>query len=173
MAPNTDVVDRLNQRAQRLRRRARELDPDGHRHQDEIASARRLLVDLPYRLDKAQAELAAADDTLDRLNTSVVENRDVLARRGDIEAEIAYLDDQLAFDLRIRSRVTRREQPEAGSSPSSAPDQATATTAALGTSPPAASPNTKQPSSSRPVSGREATTSTSPPTARATRTWPA
>ena len=83
------------------------------RHHDEIDSARRHLADIPYRLDNAEADLVAADDTLDRLNTGAVQSRAVLARQGDIETEIADLDDRLADDLRVRTRVTRREQPEA------------------------------------------------------------
>ena len=84
-----------------------------HRHHDEIDTARRHLADIPYRIDNAEADLVAADDTLDRLNTGATETRLVLARRGDIETEIDDLDDQLASDLRIRTRVTRREHPEA------------------------------------------------------------
>ena len=46
-----------------------------HRHHDEIDSARRHLADIPYRIDKAQGDLVAADDTLDRLNTGATETR--------------------------------------------------------------------------------------------------
>ena len=84
-----------------------------HRHHDEIDSARRRLADIPYRIDRTDADLVAANDTLDRLNTGATETRAVLAQRGDIDDQLADIDDQLAADLRIRTRVTRREQPEA------------------------------------------------------------
>jgi conjugative relaxase-like TrwC/TraI family protein len=82
------------------------------RHQGELLSARDHLAGIPHRLDTARDELTSANDTVARLNASAIENRAVLARRGDNAAKIADLDDQLADDLRTRTRVARREQPE-------------------------------------------------------------
>ena len=84
-----------------------------HRHHDDIDSARRHLADIPYRLDKAQGDLATASRHPRPPRRRRHRDRDVLARRADIDADIADIDDQLADDLRIRTRVTRREQPEA------------------------------------------------------------
>ena len=83
------------------------------RHQTEIAAAGHDLADLPHRRTNAQRDLAAAQDTLTDLDRAATETRAILARRGDIEAEIDDLDDQITHDLRTRTRVTRREQPEA------------------------------------------------------------
>lgn len=84
-----------------------------HRHQAQITNARHVLAEVPHQLHPAQQKLTAANDTLADLDNAASASRAVLARRSDIEAEIGDLDDQIADDLRIRTRVTRREQPEA------------------------------------------------------------
>ncbi len=84
-----------------------------HRHQTDITAARQHLADLPWRIAKAERNLAKADDALTNLDRVTTYTRSVLARRGDIETEIDDLDDQIGHDLRIRTRVARREQPNA------------------------------------------------------------
>ncbi len=66
---------------------------------------------IPDRLDEAEGSLSAAEHTVAALHADTTRNRDYLAGRSDIDAEIADIDDQLDHDLRIRTRVTRREQP--------------------------------------------------------------
>lgn len=83
------------------------------RHQTDITAAGHHLADLPYRRANAQRDLAAAQDTLTDLDRAATETRAILSRRSDIEAEIGDLNDQMTHDLRTRTRVTRREQPEA------------------------------------------------------------
>ena len=46
------------------------------------------------------------------LNVTAVQNRERLARRPQVEADIADIDHQLDHDLRLRTRVARREQPD-------------------------------------------------------------
>jgi conjugative relaxase-like TrwC/TraI family protein len=82
------------------------------RHEHELNAARRELEASPGRLDAAEARLAVGEGTLARLHLEFVENRDYLSRRPEVEAAIAAIDDNLDHDLRTRTRVTRREQPE-------------------------------------------------------------
>jgi hypothetical protein len=83
-----------------------------HRHQGELISARHHLADIPYRLEKVRRDVKAADETLTRLNTTADDVAAVLAGRGDIEADLVELNDQLVSDLRTRMRIARHEQPE-------------------------------------------------------------
>ena len=83
-----------------------------HRHEADITNARNLLADLPHQLHPAQQKLTAANDTLADLDAATTASWAVLARRSDIEGEIGDLDDRIDHDLRIRTRVARREQPE-------------------------------------------------------------
>ena len=70
------------------------------------------LAGIPNRLSDAADQVAAAHETLSALHVTAAENRELLTRRPEIEADIADLDDQLDHDLRLRTRVTRREQPD-------------------------------------------------------------
>ena len=81
------------------------------RHEHELHAARRELEGIPDRLDEAEGSLSAAEHTVAALHADATRNRDYLAGRSDIDAEVADIDDQLDQDLRIRTRVTRREQP--------------------------------------------------------------
>jgi conjugative relaxase-like TrwC/TraI family protein len=82
------------------------------RHEQELHAARRELEDIPGRLETAAAALSAAEQTIAALHVDAVDNRDYLSRRPEIEAEITTIDDDLDDDLRIRTRVIRRERPE-------------------------------------------------------------
>jgi hypothetical protein len=83
------------------------------RHQTEITAAGHHLADLPHRRANAQRDLATAQDTLTDLDRTGTETRTILSRRGDIEADIGDLDEQITHDLHTRTRMTRREQPDA------------------------------------------------------------
>ena len=82
------------------------------RHEHELQAARWELEGIPGRLDQAEGSLSAAERTLAALRAGGTQSRDLIANRADIEAEVADIDDQLVHDLRIRTRVTRREQPD-------------------------------------------------------------
>ena len=82
------------------------------RHQHELEAARRELADLPHLQHDAQQQLDAAGATLTDLRRSDRDAKAVLARRPDIQAELDEVAQQLGADLRIRTRVTRLEQPD-------------------------------------------------------------
>ena len=82
------------------------------RHEHELHAARRELEGIPGCLDAAEAGLTVGEKTLAGLHVEFVENQNYLSRRPEVEAEITTIDDNLDHDLRIRTRVIRREQPE-------------------------------------------------------------
>jgi hypothetical protein len=82
------------------------------RHDQELQAARQELADIPGPLDRATSTLTAAEETLSALHTNAGKVRSLLAGRSDIDAKIADVDDRLDQDLRVRTRVTRREQPD-------------------------------------------------------------
>jgi conjugative relaxase-like TrwC/TraI family protein len=82
------------------------------RHEHKLQAARHELEGIPGRLDKAETALTASKHTLDALHVDAAETRDLVARRPEIEAELAGIDDDLDHDLRIRTRVAGREQPD-------------------------------------------------------------
>jgi hypothetical protein len=142
-----------------------------HRHQADITNARQVLADVPHRLHPAQRTLTAANDTLADLDEAAGASRAVMARRSDIEGEIGDLDHRINHDLHIRTRVTRREQPEAilavlGPRPGFGQDPR------AGTPLPVASPNTTPPSTSATGSARNPTVGTAPHTVTATKQCP-
>ena len=83
-----------------------------HRHDRELQAARAELAGIPNLLSDAADQVAAAHETLSALHVTAAENRELLTHRTEIEADIADLDDQLDHDLRLRTRITRREQPD-------------------------------------------------------------
>jgi hypothetical protein len=82
------------------------------RHEHELQAARRELEGLPGRLEVAVANLSTIEQTIAALGVDAIKNQQHLSRRPEIEAEIATIDDDLDHDLRIRTRVTRREHAE-------------------------------------------------------------
>jgi hypothetical protein len=82
------------------------------RHEHELQAARRELKGIPGRLDAAAANLSTLEQTLAALHVDADLNRRCLSRRPESESEIASIDHDLDNDLRIRTRITRREQPE-------------------------------------------------------------
>jgi conjugative relaxase-like TrwC/TraI family protein len=83
------------------------------RHEHELTAARSELAGIPDRLHAATDRRAAAEDTLTALHASATTTRAQLARRPDIDAEIGEIDAHLDHDLRLRTRVAYREQPDA------------------------------------------------------------
>ncbi len=67
---------------------------------------------MPHLQYDAQQQLDAAGATLTDLHRSDRDAKAVLARRPDIQAELDEVAQQLGADLRIRTRVTRLEQPD-------------------------------------------------------------
>ncbi len=82
------------------------------RHEHELQAAGQELEGIPGRLDPAQTALTAIENRLDAFHVDAAQTRDLLARRPEIQAEIDDIDHQLAHDLRIRTRVAGREQPD-------------------------------------------------------------
>ena len=83
------------------------------RHEIEIVDAKRDLQQVPSRITSAEGQLAAADATIEDLMARHSSAIELLADRPAVESQIAEIDDQLAEDLRVRTRVARVEQPEA------------------------------------------------------------
>ena len=82
------------------------------RHEIEIADAKRDLQQLPGRIAGAEGQRDAADAMIDELVARHSSAIDLLDDRPAVNSQIAEIDDQLADDLRVRTRVARVEQPE-------------------------------------------------------------
>jgi hypothetical protein len=83
------------------------------RHEVEIVDAKRDLQQLPSRITGAEGQRDAADATIEDLMARRSSAIDLLDDRPAVESQIAEIDDQLADDLRVRTRVARVEQPDA------------------------------------------------------------
>jgi hypothetical protein len=108
------TIAELEQRRQACEAVIAELDRPlrRRRHEQDLHAAHRELEGIPDRADGAQTALTVAEQTLAALRVDAAEYRDCLSRRPEIEAELAAIDHDLDHDHRIRTRVTRREQPE-------------------------------------------------------------
>ena len=82
------------------------------RHEHELLAARRQLDDIPDRLDEPRRIALPSSRPLLRSTSTSSRAGTILSRRPEIEAEIGAIDDDRDHDFRIRTRVTRREQPE-------------------------------------------------------------
>ncbi len=83
------------------------------KHATEIAEARLDIERLRGGVKAAYDELGVAVSKLDRLRQAEAQAKANLRRRPDFETKIDAIDDLLDHDLRIRTRVTRLEPPDA------------------------------------------------------------
>ena len=83
------------------------------KHATEIAAARLDIERLPGAVKAAGGELGIAVSKLESLRQNEVQARANLHRRPDFETKINAIDEQLGHDLRIRTRITRLEAPDA------------------------------------------------------------
>jgi hypothetical protein len=81
------------------------------KHETEIADAKRDVEHLPSRVEHALRDIDAAAANLDRLVPVEASATAVLHRRPELEATIGAIDEQLARDLHIRTRITKAERP--------------------------------------------------------------
>jgi hypothetical protein len=81
------------------------------KHETEIADAKRVVEHLPGRVEHALRDVDAAAASLDRLGPVETSATVVLHRRPELEATIGGIDEQLARDLHIRTRITKAERP--------------------------------------------------------------
>ncbi len=83
------------------------------KHATAIADARLDIQRLPAAVKTADNELHLTVDKLERLRQQEAQAKATLRRRPDIEAKINEIDARLDHDLRIRTRITRLEPPDA------------------------------------------------------------
>ena len=83
------------------------------KYETEIANAKRAVQQLPSRIEHALRDVNTATATLDRLDHIQTSATAVLNRHLELEATIRGIDEQMARDLRIRTRITKTERPTA------------------------------------------------------------
>ena len=83
------------------------------KHATEIADARLDLERLPADVKAAESELGVAVSKLGRLRQEEALAKANLRRRPDLETKINAIDERLNHDLRIRTRITHLEPPDA------------------------------------------------------------
>ena len=83
------------------------------KHATEIADARLDIERLPAAVTTASSELAVAVGKLERLRQEEAHAKANLRRRPDFESKINAIDERLDHDLRVRTRITRLEPPDA------------------------------------------------------------
>ena len=83
------------------------------KHATEIAAARLDIERLPGALKAADNDLSVAVGKLERLRQEVAQATAILRRRTDLESKINAIDERMDHDLRVRTRITRLEPPDA------------------------------------------------------------
>jgi hypothetical protein len=83
------------------------------KHEYEIRTARTDLERQPEIIRQAEATIAAAESKLTDLAERAAEAKEFLRRRPELEAHVAEIDERLAHDRRVRTRIARLEQPPA------------------------------------------------------------
>ncbi len=83
------------------------------KHQSEIGNARHLVRILPGNLKHTAAEVDTQTRRINDTRTTEATAAAVVARRPQLEQELGTIEDRLAIDLRVRSSITRLEQPDA------------------------------------------------------------
>ncbi len=83
------------------------------KHATEIADARLDVQRLPAAAKTADEELHVAVGKLERLRQQEAQAKATLRRRPDFEVKIDEIDVRLDHDLRVRTRITRLEPPDA------------------------------------------------------------
>ena len=83
------------------------------KHATEIDDARLDIQRLPAAVKTADNELHVAVGKLERLRQLEAQAKATLRHRPDVEAKIDEIDGRLDHDLRVRTRITRLEPPDA------------------------------------------------------------
>ncbi len=83
------------------------------KHTTEITNARLDIEHLPGAVQAARDDLDTAAAALERLRQNEAHARENLRCRPEYESKIEAIDERLEHDLRIRTRITRLEQPDA------------------------------------------------------------
>ena len=83
------------------------------KHATEIADARLDIERLPAVAKTADNELGVVVNKLEQLRQEETQASGHLRRRPDLDSKIDAIDEQLDHDLRIRTRITRLEPPDA------------------------------------------------------------
>jgi hypothetical protein len=83
------------------------------KHEHEIRSAQRELQRQPEVIRRADATIAAAEGKLTDLAQRTSEAKEFLRRRPELESRVTEIDERLAHDRRVRTRIARLEQPSA------------------------------------------------------------
>ncbi|MBD0323856.1 MAG: hypothetical protein ICV72_10790, partial [Aldersonia sp.] len=80
------------------------------RHQDELTTARRDLTHLPGELERCRVDHTAAETRIGALRRAHGDAVATLRRRPDLTADVGAIDEQLAADRHVRSRIARHER---------------------------------------------------------------
>ena len=83
------------------------------KHEHEIHTAQRELQRQPEVIRRADATIAAAESKLTDLAQRTSEAKEFLRRRPELESHVTEIDERLAHDQRVRTRIARLEQPAA------------------------------------------------------------
>jgi conjugative relaxase-like TrwC/TraI family protein len=83
------------------------------KHATEIADARLDVERLPGALKTANDELGSAVSDIERLRQNEAQAREILRRHPESDRKIELINERLEYDLRIRTRITRLERPDA------------------------------------------------------------
>ena len=83
------------------------------KHEHEIPAAQRELQRQPEVIRRADATIAKAESKLTDLTQRTSEAKELIRRRPELESHVTEIDDRLAHDQRVRTRIARLEQPAA------------------------------------------------------------
>jgi len=81
------------------------------KHEPEIADARRELQRQPEGIQAAQLRIGRAETKLGDVAQQAAEATQILNARDQVNAVVAGVDERLAHDLKVRTRITRLDQP--------------------------------------------------------------
>lgn len=137
------------------------------KHEADIEAANRGVQRQPETARIADHKIEDADAMLTHLSVREAETTKILNGRRQANAAVADIDDRLAHDLRVRTRMPASINRQR-SSTRSANALGRAEKRRCGIVPPADSTNTQQPSRSKTVSALGPAISTAAPSSRAT-----
>ena len=83
------------------------------KHQSEIGNARHLIRILPGNLKHTAAEVDTQTRRIADTRATEATAATVVARRPQLEQELGAIEDQLTIDRRVRTSITRLDQPDA------------------------------------------------------------
>ena len=83
------------------------------KHEHEIRSAQGELQRQPEIIHRAGATIVAAESKLIDLAQRTSEAKELLRRRPELESHVTEIDERLARNQRVRTRIARLEQPAA------------------------------------------------------------